>query len=137
MAFYEVVFEDGSYSTAQYDSDEEAVAAVTAHHERAKAGQPALLSAPDTGVKATRIKKLIKYDGDPGSATEDQALSADVAKSEVNAALAASTTDGVTDMRALAAAIRDISNPLVESGPHESNFKAEGKEIKLPFVKED
>jgi hypothetical protein len=136
MAFYEVIYEDSTYSVAQYADDDEAVLAVGAHHERAKAGGPALESSPEVG-KAVRVVKLFRYERDPGSATEDQALSEDVAKKEVEDALKNSTHDGVTDLRELSARIRDISNPLVVSGPHESNYKADGKEVKLPWAKED
>jgi len=134
MPFYETIFEDGSYSIANYDSDEEALGAAQAHHERATNGEPALLSDPEGRVKATRIVKLIRYDESPGELIESQVLPQDQVQSELNELLANATKDGVTDLRVLAATVRDLSNPLVVSGPHESNYKAEGKELKLSWL---
>ena len=132
MSYYEIIYEDGSYSVAQYDSDEEALSAAKAHHTRATEGGPALESAPDLG-RAVRIVKVIKYENDPGSIHEDQTLSEDVAEKELETALANATKDGVTDLRVLAANIRDIANPLVQSDPHESNYKADGEELELDW----
>jgi hypothetical protein len=133
MPHYETIFEDGSYSIATYDDDEEALGAVTAHHERATKGEPALLSDPDGRVKATRIVKLIKYDRPPGDLLEAQVLPHEQVQSELEALLTSSTKDGVTDLRLLAAEVRNLANPLVDSDPHESNYKAKGKEVALPW----
>jgi hypothetical protein len=130
---YEIIFEDGSYSVANYKDDEEALSATQAHHDRALEGGPALLSDVDNRVKATRIVKLIKYDAPPGDMFEGQTLPEDQVTSELKGLIASATSDGVTDLRVLAASIRDLSNPLVDSAPHESNYKAEGKEVALPW----
>ena len=133
MPHYELIFEDGSYSVADYGDDKEALLAVTAHHERATQGGPALLSDPVGQVKAVRIVKLIKYDNPPGELLENQALPEDQVTAELKGLIKSSTKDGVTDLRLLAAEVRNLSNPLVESGPHESNYKAEGEEVALPW----
>jgi hypothetical protein len=39
MPFYEVIFETGNHSLAQYENDEEAQSALKAHHERATQGR--------------------------------------------------------------------------------------------------
>ena len=133
MGQYETIFEDGSHSVANYDSDEEAVSAAQAHHERATKGGPALLSDIDGRVKATRIVKMYKYDSPPGDLLENQVLPQDQVQSELKTLLESATKDGLTDLRVLAAEIRDLSNPLVVSDVHESNYKAEGKEVALPW----
>jgi hypothetical protein len=135
MPHYETIFEDGSYSIASYKNDEEALQAITAHHERATKGEPALLSDPEGRVKATRIVKVLKYDEPPGDLLEAQVLPEDQVKKELETAISDSTKDGVTDLRELAARIRDLSNPLVVSEPHESNYKAkETEELSLPWL---
>ena len=128
---YEVIFEDGSYSVAEYGSNEEALSACGAHHQRAMRGEPALAG---TNVAAVRVIRVLKYDAPPGDLYKDMTLSADVAGAEVDEALKASTYDMVVDLAALAARIRDLSNPLAEGEPHDSNFKAkEIEELSLPW----
>lgn len=41
MPYYEVIYEPGTKSICNYESDEEAMTALTAHMERATSGQPA------------------------------------------------------------------------------------------------
>ncbi len=131
---YEIVYEDGSHSIAEYADDDEALSAVTAHHERATKGEPALLSDPDGRVKATRIVKVFKYDAPPGDLLEAQLLPEDQVTKELEGLLKESTKSGITDLRELAARIRDLANPFIESGPHESNYKAkETEEVALPW----
>lgn len=133
MQQYEVIFEDGTHSVCNYESDEEALSACGAHHERATKGEPALADVPN--VPAVRIVRVLKYDSPPGDAFSGQSLSADVAKSELAGALEAATTDGVTDLADLAARIRDLSNPFDnDAGPHDSKYRAkEVDELTLPW----
>jgi hypothetical protein len=134
MAQYEIIYEDGSHSIANYANDAEALMAGGEHHKRATEGGRALLSDSVGRVKATRIVRILKYDGEPGQYNPAQAVSADVAKEEVAKALEDSIEDGVVHLPSLAARIRDISNPFVVSDVHESNYKAEeAKELKLPW----
>lgn len=123
MPHYEVIYEDGTMSVANYADDEEASRALTAANDRAKSGQRSVASDPNSPA-ATRIKRVFVYDEPPGDYNPEGMLSADVAKEEVTAALKAATEKGVTDLFKLAALIRDISNPFVVTGPHESNYKA-------------
>lgn len=132
MAIYEIIFEDGSYSKADYGSNEEALQACQAHHERAIKGMPSL---EGTNVPSTRVVKIFRYDSDPGDIYENQTMSDDMVKKYLDAIVKAATENGVTDLRQVAAAIRDLSNPMQDSEPHESNYKAkEAEELTLPWV---
>lgn len=133
MPYYELIYEDGSFSLANYADDDEALSAAGAHHERATKGEPALLSDTDGRVRASRIVKVIRYEESPGELVESQLLPEDQVKSELESLLAEATKNGVTDLRELSARIRDLSNPLVASEPHESNYKADGKELELTW----
>jgi hypothetical protein len=138
MPFYEMIFEDGSYSIAFYETDEEGVAAAEEHHNRAKRGERALLSADDSNVRAVRVVRLLKYDRHPDDLLAEQTLPADEVKAQLNDLVKSVTEGDVVHVPALAAAVRNLTNPLVESGPHESNYKAqEAGEVELPFAKED
>jgi len=130
---YEIVYEDGSFGVANYADDDEALAATQAHHERATKGQSSILSEPNA-PKATRIVKVIRYDEPPGDLHESQTLSEDEVNSRLKDLVAGASADGVTDLRALAAGIRDLSNPFVAGEPHDSNYEAEGEELALPWA---
>lgn len=107
--YYEVIYEDGSHSVACYDDDEEALAAVEAHHARAVAGESAM-----EGVDrpAGRVVKLFAYDEHPADYRGD----IDVSK------LSGTAEEMILQMR-------ESESPVVNSGPHESNYKAEGREL--------
>lgn len=131
---YETIFEDGSHSVANYANDEEALAAATAHHERATKGQPALLSDAEGRVKATRIVKLLAYEAPPGDLLEAQVLPADEVEAQMKELLKAATENGVVHVPTLAARVRDLTNPFINSDPHDSNYKAkEAREVALPW----
>lgn len=131
---YEVIYEDGSHSVAEYLDDAEALAATGAHHERATRGEAALLSDTTGTVKATRIVKVLKYDKPPGQMLSAQVLPIDQLESELPAILKTATDDGVVHLPTVAAMIRDLSNPFVDSGPHDSNYKAkEVEELSLTW----
>lgn len=140
MPFYETIFETGSKSVAFYDDDEEALAAAQAHHERAKKGEPGRgKSTPRndldsdsqqhvTDYPAERIVKLLKYDKHPVDLTEDQTMSSDVARKEVDAML--KDKAGVVNIMELAAQVRDLASPLVDTpGVHESMYKMKEAEV--------
>lgn len=129
--YYETVFEDGSHSIACYESDEEALSAAEAHHKRAEAGESSLAG---TDVPAVRIKAMFAYENPPGDLLSAQTLPKEQLEAELENLIENSTNEGVVDLSVLAARIRDLSNPFVESGPHESNYKAEeDKELSLPW----
>lgn len=128
--FYEIIFESGEVSVANYESDEEALAALTEQNTRAKSGGK---NGPQGGP-ATRIARVLKYDVHPGSLNEDGNLSADEVKSAMGDVLKAMTdSNGVVNVAALANAISGISHPMVNAeGAHDSRFKmAEKGELSL------
>lgn len=118
---YEIIFEDGSNSVAGYESDEEALEAITAAHVRAVAGGRSLESEPNS-PPASRVVKVLKYEEHPGSLYEDQVLPVEVLREVFDAAVGDSETVSVPEV---AAAIRNATNPQQDSEPHESNFKME------------
>jgi hypothetical protein len=125
MPFYELVFETGSSAVATYADDDEMLSAVKAHHGRAMSGE---VGGP-TGHPAERVVEVQKYNEHPGTLNEGQVLSADVAKKELEAAMKGLTDAGTISVTELAAAVRDLSNPLVaEPDRHGSKFKMEAVE---------
>jgi hypothetical protein len=143
--FYEIIYETGDRSVANYATEEEMESAISAHHRRAMNGEAALpreRSFPRTDVDmpvgelpAVRIKRVFAYDKHPADLHEFQGVGEDVVKSELKEAVAASTENGVVHVPKLAAKVRDITNPVIENaGRHESQFKAEGKEVNLDFL---
>lgn len=132
MAFYEVVYETGSNSVAQYDSDEEATSAAEAQHTRAKSGLPG----GPTGHAAERVVAVLKYDKHPATFGEDQSFSADVATKTVSDLITALTDDnGVVSKTELAAAILNTSEAVTEKKPGESIYKMKEKaSLDLPFA---
>lgn len=108
--YYEVIYEDGSHSVASYENDEEALSAVQEHHDRAKDGGAAQ---EGSSRPAARVAKVFAYDEHPGTYVgkiDKKALKGDSAE-------------------ALLSEMREMESPVVSSGPHESNYKAEGREL--------
>ena len=125
MPYYEIVYETGAHGVAFYEDDEERDAALAGHHTKALSGE----RGGPSGHPAERINKVLDYgDTHPGTLNEDQTLSADVAKKELDAALKAATDEnGVVSITDLTAAIRDTTRPLEDrnaGSPHDSIFKA-------------
>jgi hypothetical protein len=119
---YEVIWEDGSHSLANYEDDDEMKSAVLGHHNRAKAGE----SGGPAGGPAGRITKVLRYASDP--AESEDALSSDVAKAELGAAIdSAADENGVLALSELHAIVGAIRSSQVESGPHDSNYKMEAE----------
>lgn len=118
--FYELIFENGSNSIAEYANDDEARLAVEAHHNRAKNGE----TGGPAGNPAERIVKVLKYNDHPVDFTESQAVEV----SEIRAAFDSAITDkkvgDLVSVPEIAAAIRDVTSATVNSAPHESNYKA-------------
>lgn len=126
MNYYEVIFEDGSHSIMSGD-DAAVTNALDEQHNRATNGQPG----GPSGQPAARIKKVLRYDVHPQDLNEDQTVSVEVAQKTVTEALK-TFKSGVVPVHELAATIRELSSPIVESGPHDSNYKMEsvGAELK-------
>lgn len=131
MPYYEIIYETGTHSIAFYEDDDEANAALSAHHERALSGQ---VGGP-TGHAAERIVKALVYDVHPDEFNYSQTLSGEEVVGQVTAAISKIGVGGQVSVPELAAEIRNITNPMVESGPHESNFKMpESRELPVGGV---
>lgn len=139
MPFYEVIFETGNHSIAQYESDEEAQDALKAHHERAtqgKLGTPQstprndltdadLTLAGQTQWPAERIVRVLKYDNHPADWGVGQSFATGDLSSHTQALINALDKDGTVSIPALAAQIRDMTNPQAagRENPHDSSYK--------------
>jgi hypothetical protein len=120
MPFYEVIFETGTRSVAQYADDEEMLGAVGAQHSRATSGQ----SGGPPGHPAERVTKVEKYETHPNDLNLDQVMSADVMKAELDQAVQDSSEEGSVSVPAMVIAVRGLTSPLVdEPGPQESQYK--------------
>ena len=131
MAFYEIIYEPGTFSVANYATNEEALAAVEAHNSRAVKAE---IGGP-SGHRAERVVRVLKYDKHPSEYNVDQTMGAEVALESVREAVESTTESGVVSVPVLAAAVRDMTNPVADTPPHESNFKMpETEELTLPWV---
>ena len=135
MPFYELTFEPGTSSVAFYDSEDEMKAAVAAHHQRALKGEPG----GPIGQPAERVVAVRQYDEHPNDYNLADTLSADVAKSEVDALIkaGAASNDGVIPMGQLAVEVRRLTDPMVvaKENAFDSNFKMKEKaNLKLDFL---
>lgn len=120
--FYEIIYETGNHSIAMYKDDDEAIGALTEHHRRAKAGENAQESHPEMG-SAERIVKVLKYDKHPADYNEAQVLNVDELMGLVESVVKEKAVGDLISVPELASAVRDMSSPIVESKPHESNYK--------------
>lgn len=116
MLFYEVIYESGNHSIMAVESEDEMLEGVKTHHARAVAGD---IGGPH-GTAAERVSRVLKYESHPGDLYEEQVLPASEVKSLVTELTKNKAEINVME---LAAAVRDLSNPQMESGPHESNYK--------------
>ena len=127
MKFWEVIWETGEHSIMSVEDEKEALAGLEVQHERAVNGLPG----GPTGHPAVRVKKVLEYDQHPNEYNAAQNVTADEAKERFNAALKEASVDGVVNLGELHSKLQDLAYPMVESGPHESNFKMEAaKEVK-------
>lgn len=117
--YYEVVYEDGSVSIADYASEADAVEAIEAQNERAKDGQP---NGPQGG-NATRVAKVFKYDNHPGDYGTNDGLAVDEVKAAINDMLQGID---VVNVQQLAQNISALNHPMKpDAGVHESKYKQE------------
>jgi hypothetical protein len=145
--YYEIIYENGEHSIAEYENDGEAELAIGAHVDRAKAGLPGTPdSLPRTDVPenlpvhqqtwaAQRVVKVLKYDEHPydyGSTASN--LTKEVASKTVDDCIKeVADENGIVDLKQLCAAILETTEPRLDSGPHESNYKMkEVGELKWP-----
>lgn len=120
MYWYEVIYETGEHSVMSAESDEEALRGISEQHRRATAGEPG----GPSGIIATRVKRVLKYNEPPGSLYESQAVPVKEAQKWIDDAIKTHTVGDLVSVPELVAALRTGVDPLVTSGPHESNFKA-------------
>ena len=134
--YYEVIFEDGTYSVCS-GTEDDVLRFANEHQRRAVVGEPGGPAASDSGVRqsgaaAVRVKRILEYTNDPGNYNVDAALSVDVAKTAVGDCIKAATDDNkIVSIWELIRQIRlQILEPFVVAGPHDSNFKnAETREL--------
>ena len=134
MPFYEITYETGRSSVAEYLDDDEAKSAVLAHHERAKNGE----SGGPVGAPAERIAKVRVYKVHPNELNPEQTVSADVLSKEVAALVKAMADDnGVVSVDQFAIEVRGLTHPMVQTKEHsfDSNFKMkEDRELSLELA---
>lgn len=131
MKYWEVIYENGEHSIMSVEDEGEALAALEVQHERAKAGLPG----GPTGHPATRISRVLEYSQHPSEYGSNQNVSADEAKSRFADALKNATVDGVVNIGELESQMRELIYPMVDSEPHDSNYKMkEDREVKLAWL---
>jgi hypothetical protein len=131
VPFYEIVYETGNVSVAEYADDAEAFAGAGAQDERAKSGG----QAGPQGGPAERVAKIYKYEVHPNDYNPEQTASADVLKSEVDALIEGlKDANGVVSIDQLTLEVRGLSHPMVQKEhPFDSQFKMEHEaELTLP-----
>ena len=120
--FYEIIYETGNHSIAMYESDDEAIRAISEHHRRAKNGEKAQATNEQMGP-AERIVKVLKYDEHPADYSASGAVDSQDVTAAVEKAIADKGHGGLVSVMEVAAAVRDVSSPTVDSAPHDSNYK--------------
>lgn len=116
MPFYEVIFEVGTHSVMNAESDEAVQGFAEIQHQRAKSGLP---NGP-AGDRADRIVRILKYDDDPGNPVTDMPLKDVQARVKEVAADIDTDADGNVSLQEIA---RNLVPPAVLDTPvHESNF---------------
>lgn len=126
--FYEVIYENGEVSVAEYATDEEALKAVTEQHNRAKAG---LKNGPQE-APASRITRVLVYPNHPGSYSGG-GLAADEVQSAIKDMLKGVD---VVDVQQLGVAVSSLNHPMKDAeNPHDSRFKqTEERELETGLV---
>jgi len=142
MPFYEIVYETGRHSVANYKDDAEAAQALSTHHSRAVSGTTSTpTSTPRTDLDpndpslpsaqaewpAERISAVFKYDNHPADYLAGQEISAADLTRSITSMVGALEQDGTVSVPQLAAQIRDLTNPttLGQREPHDSNYRME------------
>jgi hypothetical protein len=119
--YYEIIYENGEVSVANYDSDEDAVSAITEQHNRAKAGGQ---NGPQGGP-ASRIVRAFVYPNHPGDYGTEGGMSADEVKSSITALLKGVD---VVDVQQLSTAVSALNHPMITpESPHDSRFKQDAE----------
>lgn len=124
--YVEIIYETGAKSVAFYDTNEEMMEAVKAHHARAKSGE----DGGPSGHPAERIVELQIYNTHPQDLNEDMTMSADVMNKELQAIVKNATEAGVVNIQEIAAGVRQLASPTVdEASRHDSQFKMKADKV--------
>jgi hypothetical protein len=133
MPFYEIAYETGRMSVANYADDDEARIALKNHHDRAVKGA---VGGP-IGQPAERIANVFVYSHHPNAFNDVQTMSAEVLQKEVSALIKSLADDnGVVQIDVLAVEVRGLSHPMKpRKEAFDSLFKAkETKKLNLAFL---
>lgn len=122
MPFYELIFETGSHSVAQYADDEEALGAVAEQHRRAKAGD---VGGP-SGHAAERIARVLKYDEHPADLNDTGLADPDALLADLRGRLAKLAGDqgGQVSFNQAVTLLQQMNSPIEfnRGQPHESIY---------------
>lgn len=139
MPFYEIAYETGRMSVANYADDDEAKRAIGEHNRRAVNGE----AGGPIGHPAERIAAVYVYeDRHPDEFNADQTMSADVFEKEVLALIKErKDKNGVVSIQDMALETRGLSHPMIadadKKAPFESAYKLkEDRKLALDFLKE-
>jgi hypothetical protein len=134
VPFYEVIYETGRMSVANYENDDEAKKALGEHHRRAVGGE----SGGPIGAPAERVAAIRVYDKHPDAFNEDQTMTGDVAKKELERLVGEGVDEnGVINTSQLAIRVQDLSHPMVDTRENsfDSMYKMqEKKSLDLKFL---
>lgn len=136
MPYYEIMFETGASAVACYEDDAEAERAIAEHHRRAVNGEPG----GPIGAPAERIAAVYVRDEHPNDYNVDGTVSAEVAKSEVDALIKAggASNKGVIPLDQLAVEVRNLAHPMVagKENNFDSNYKMKAdRSLDMKFLK--
>src|SRR6476619_1281754 len=109
MPFYEIVYETGNVSVAEYADDAEALEGAGAHDKKAREGG----QAGPQGGPAERVAKIYKYAEHPDNYNTEQTASADVLQKEVSELIKAlADKNGVVSIDQLTLEVRGLTHPI-------------------------
>lgn len=122
MNYYELIFEDGTYSVTCAESDEAVLPGIQEIQRRAVNALPAVGTADwePNAPPPSRVKRVLVYPDDPTD-MHPTSTSADEFKKSLK-----DVTDenGVIDYAALRLHVNNLRQPVQDTSPHESNFLA-------------
>lgn len=121
MPYYEVTYETGRTSVANYENEAEAQSALKAHNDRAKTGQPGgpvadhpigAAGVPDW--PAERIVAVRVYSKHPDDYNTEQTATVEVVTTEIQEQVEKlADENGVVNLQSLANEVRGLSHPMV------------------------
>lgn len=116
MPFYEVIFEVGTHSIMNAESDDAVASFAGIQHQRAKSGLP---NGP-AGDRADRIVRILRYDSYPGDVVVDMPAKDVAARLKEVMADIDTDAEGNYNLQELA---RQLVPPAILDTPvHDSNF---------------